>query len=461
MVFEKFQSKNVCVIGAGPSGLVAARELRKEGHKVVVLEQNHDIGGQWLYDPNVQGEDPLGRNPFLKVHSSMYESLRLMSPREIMGFTDFPFSPNYQKGRDTRRFPSHREFLLYLKDFCEYFRLREMIRFNTIVHYVGPLNYGVSSEDLKWVVRSIEKKSEEVVEQVFEAVVVATGHYSQPRLPCIQGMDTWKRKQMHSHIYRSPEPFRGEIVVVVGNSFSGQEISMELVKVAKELHLSSKFLNITEGLSKVISKHENFHLHPQIETLEEDGRVIFIDGSTILADTILYCTGYCYAFPFLDTKGMVVVDDNRVGPLYEHTFPPSLAPSLSLMGIPRKILGLPFFESQGKWIAQLLSGKKALPPYEEMMKSIEEFYHSKELDGIPKRYIHEIGGFDYCDKYGENVGFPKLEEWRKELCISTLLNSFVNLDTYRDFWNDDDKLQEALRSPYFSQLQDPSSLNSN
>ncbi|KAL3018340.1 hypothetical protein AAZX31_05G022900 [Glycine max] len=464
MVSETNQSKNVCVIGAGPSGLVAARELKREGHKVVVLEQNHDIGGQWLYNPNVQEEDPLGRDPWLKVHSSIYESLRLMSPREVMGFTDFPFL--VKKGRDPRRFPSHRELLLYLKDFCEWFELRDMIKFNTKVHYVGPLNYGVPSEDLKWVVRSKDKNSEEEVEQVFDAVVVATGHYSNPRLPCIQGMAIWKRKQMHSHIYRSPEPFRGEIVVVVGNSFSGQEISMELVKVVKELHLSSKSLDIYEGLSKVISKHENFHLRPQIETLREDGTVIFNDGSSIIADTILYCTGYTYSFPFLDTKGMVVVDDNRVGPLYEHTFPPALAPSLSLVGIPRRILGLPFFESQGKWVAQLLSGKKALPSYEEMMKSIKEFYHSKEEAGIPKHYTHEIEGFDpilqYCDKYAENVGLPKLQEWRKDLCVSAVVNLFINLETYRDSWNDDidEKLQEALRSPYFTQLgvepEDPS-----
>ncbi|KAJ1421844.1 Flavin monooxygenase FMO [Sesbania bispinosa] len=423
MVFETYQSKNVCVIGAGPSGVVAARELRKEGHKVVVLEQNHDIGGQWLYDPNVEGEDPLGRNPFLKVHSSIYESLRLMSPREVMGFTDFPFLT--KKGRDLRRFPSHRELFLYLSDFCQWFGLRDMIRFNTRVEYVGPLNYGACSNDLRWVVRSKEKKSGEVVEQVYEAVVVATGHYSLPRLPCIKGMDTWKRKQMHSHIYRTPEPFSQEIVVIVGNSYSGQEISIELVKVAKEVHLSSKSLDITEGLSKFISKHENYHLHPQIETLQEDGHVIFTDGSSIVADTILYCTGYSYSFPFLDTKGTVVVDDNRVGPLYEHTFPPSLAPSLSLIGIPRK----------------------------EMMKSIEEFYHSREVDGIPKHYTHDIGDFDYCDKYGDNVGFPKLESWRKDLCLSAVFNSFVNLDTFRDSWDDDELLQEALQSPYFTQLE--------
>ncbi|XP_008239883.1 PREDICTED: flavin-containing monooxygenase FMO GS-OX-like 9 [Prunus mume] len=456
MVSETYQSKKVCVIGAGPSGLVAARELRKEGHRVVVLEQNHDVGGQWLYDPNVEGEDPLGRTPSLKVHSSLYTSLRLISPREIMGFTDFPFS--VKKGRDMRRFPGHRELLLYLKDFCDWFGLRDLIRFNTRVAYVGMLDYyGTSTddvvgcEDLKWVVRSVEKKTQIVMEEVFDAVIVATGHYSQPRLPSIKGMDAWKRKQMHSHIYRVPELFADEVVVVVGTSLSGQDISMELVEVARAVYLSGKSLDISEGLSKVISKHENLHLRPQIDCLQEDGKVLFVDGSWVIADTIMYCTGYSYTFPFLDTKGIVAVDDDRVGPLYEHTFPPSLAPSLSFIGIPRKIIGFPFFESQAKWIAQLLSGKRTLPSRDDMMQSIKELYHSRDVAGIPKHNTHDIAEFEYCDRYGDHIGFPHLEEWRKELCLSALRNADTDLETYRDSWDDHELLQEALQSPHFTQ----------
>ena len=187
MVSERNPTKHVCVIGAGPSGLVAARELRKEGHTAVVVEQNHDIGGQWLYQPKVEGEEELGRSKFLKVHSSIYASLRLFSPREIMGFSDFPFV--VKKGRDMRRFPGHRELLLYLQDFCEWFGLREMIRFNTRVEYVGMLDSDQVGRDLKWVVktRDMEFDAEKTVEEVFDAVVVATGHYSKPRLPSIKG----------------------------------------------------------------------------------------------------------------------------------------------------------------------------------------------------------------------------------------------------------------------------------
>jgi cation diffusion facilitator CzcD-associated flavoprotein CzcO len=41
------------VIGAGAAGLVTARELRKEGHDVVVFEQQEQLGGTWLYTDQV------------------------------------------------------------------------------------------------------------------------------------------------------------------------------------------------------------------------------------------------------------------------------------------------------------------------------------------------------------------------------------------------------------------------
>lgn len=49
---------------------------------------------------------------------------------------------------------------------------------------------------------------------------------------------------------------------------SGKDITMELAEVAKEVHLSSKSLDICEGLSKVISKHDNLHLHLEVNSID-------------------------------------------------------------------------------------------------------------------------------------------------------------------------------------------------
>lgn len=52
--------------------------------------------------------------------------------------------------------------------------------------------------------------------------------------------------------------------MVVGSSISGQDISIELVNVAKEVYLSSKSLDVSEGLSRVVEKYDNLHLRPQV-----------------------------------------------------------------------------------------------------------------------------------------------------------------------------------------------------
>ncbi|KAH9313640.1 hypothetical protein KI387_022267 [Taxus chinensis] len=445
----------LCVIGAGPAGLIAARELTREGHSVIVYEQNHDVGGIWLYDARVENDDPLGLNPHRKVHSSLYASLRLNSSRETMGFSGYPFV--VKEGRDGRRFPSHRELLLYLKDFTQDFNLLPLISFNTWVEYVGMLceeNHEggtVNGKNVKWMVRCRRKlaslegiQSEDVIEQVFDGVVVCNGHYTQPRIPQIPGMHTWPGKQIHSHNYRVPDPFYKEVVVIIGNSQSGQDISLELLSMAKEVHLSSKSLDVVEAIRKIRANHQNFYIQCVVKSLHDNGLVVFQDGSSIIADSIIHCTGYSYSFPFLDTKGIVTVDDDRVGPLYEHIFPPLLAPSLSFVGIPRKIIAFPFFESQSKWIAQILSGKLVLPSIKDMIRTVEKFYEVKDIAGLPKRYTHDIGEFEYCDWVADQCGYPRLEEWRKQICLATLANADSNLETFRDSWDDQDWLDLAL-----------------
>ncbi|XP_057839100.2 flavin-containing monooxygenase FMO GS-OX-like 9 [Cryptomeria japonica] len=448
---SEYRRWNLCVIGAGPAGLIAARELSREEHSVTVYEQKHDVGGNWLYDPKVEDDDPLGLNPHRKVHSSIYASLRLISPRETMGLPDYPFS--VKEGRDGRRFPSHTELLLFLKDFAQDFNLLPLISFNTFVEYVGMVaeEGGEGGKNIRWLVRcrrrvvSLEgAESEEVFEQVFDGVVVCNGHYTQPRIPQIPGMHRWPGRQIHSHNYRVPDPFDNEVVVVIGDSHSGRDISLELLRGAKEVHLSSKSSVVIEGLTKLQAEYPNFYIHSVIESLHDNGLVAFKDGFSVNADSILYCTGYSYSCPFLDTKGIVSVDRDHVGPLYEHIFPPLLAPSLSFIGIPKKIIAFPFFEAQSKWLAYVLSGKVALPSVKDMFKAVEDSYQLRDVDDVPKHYTHDIASFEYHDWLADQSGYPHFEDWKKDICFATFANVDSNIDTFRDTWFDQELLDFAL-----------------
>ncbi len=95
-----------CVIGAGAAGLVAARELLREGHRPTVFEQGSRAGGVWVYTEATEEGVGAEAEQARSVHSSMYRNLRTNLPREVMSYADFPFTRVW---RDGRRFCSHQE----------------------------------------------------------------------------------------------------------------------------------------------------------------------------------------------------------------------------------------------------------------------------------------------------------------------------------------------------------------
>lgn len=173
--------------------------------------------------------------------------------------------------------------------------------------------------------------------------------------------------------------------------------------------------------------------------------MVFQDGSTANVDVIMHCTGYKFHFPFLETNGIVDVDDNRVGPLYKHVFPPLLAPWLSFIGLPWKVVPFPLFELQSKWVAGILSGRIALPSQEEMLMDVEAFYLEMEAAGLPKRYTHNIGWyqFEYDDWLANECNHPCVEEWRKLMYAATSKNRIARPESYRDEWEDEHLVADA------------------
>lgn len=176
----------VAVIGAGVAGLNTARELKKDGHEVVVYEKSDQIGGIWVYTPEIE-EDPLGQIPDRKVvHTSLYASLRTNAPGFLMGFSDYPFRVGQSQSND---YPGHADVLQFLNNFARDFGLFDNIRFNTQVIRVEQM---ITPSDAahRWRVDSRTALHVTSVD-FFDAVVICNGHYTQPRLGQLPGIYTY------------------------------------------------------------------------------------------------------------------------------------------------------------------------------------------------------------------------------------------------------------------------------
>nr|CAB3484275.1 unnamed protein product [Digitaria exilis] len=165
----------------------------------------------------------------------------------------------------------------------------------------------------------------------------------------------------------------------------------------------------------VCNGHHMVPLLPRIQDcIQDDGKVHFAEGSTLVADGLLYCTGYLYDFPFIDLDGFTV-DDNRVGPLYKHTY-----------------------ELQSKWVARVLSGRgAALPSEEDMLASVQEHYREMEEAGKAKRRTHVVmpEWVGYMNWLADQVGEPHLEPRRRDVYEKALMCVFSVDEGYRDKWN--------------------------
>jgi cation diffusion facilitator CzcD-associated flavoprotein CzcO len=145
--------QRVAVVGAGATGLCAARHLLQRGMDVTVFEMGSSVGGLWVYD-NDNGRSPT------------YKSLHINSEAAVTAYEDFPFPDG------TPLFPSHELVRSYLEAYARTFGVAERIRFNSTVAAVEP-----AGRD-RWRVVLADGSAE-----VFDAVVAAPGHQATPSHP--------------------------------------------------------------------------------------------------------------------------------------------------------------------------------------------------------------------------------------------------------------------------------------
>ena len=67
-------------------------------------------------------------------------------------------------------------------------------------------------------------------EETFDYVIVATGHFWAPNFPEFPGIDKFPGRVLHAHDYKCAKEFKGQRIMVVGGSYSADDIAVQCMK---------------------------------------------------------------------------------------------------------------------------------------------------------------------------------------------------------------------------------------
>ncbi|KAJ4338373.1 hypothetical protein N0V95_008071 [Ascochyta clinopodiicola] len=394
---------NVAVIGAGPSGLSAVKALEEEKSfdTIRLFERKDRVGGTWLYDEEpdtfqstlvspqhntVPPQLPAFASPAPEDTTSrtgLYHYLDSNVGATVMEFT-YASIPKINSALSVRRFghanPTRPWKIVadYLEDI--FAKHLHRVTFNTTVERVHK-----NTETGKWDITlrrsDVHFKGESRDywwTESFDAVVVATGHYSVPYIPKIPGIEEWYQRWperlQHSKQFRSRDAYVDKSVVVVGGSVSASDFVLDTyTSVRGPLVVAQRGENANPALDN-IWKLPGVAKKPTISrfTLDNGGTVEFSDGSWVSGrdvDVVYFATGYRLSYPFLDPNP--VTPRNRLAGFYQHTF--NVAdPSLAVVGQIRAALSFRAYEYQAVAVARVLAGRGTLPSSAEQKRWEED-----------------------------------------------------------------------------------------
>ncbi|MBH3426861.1 flavin-containing monooxygenase [Pseudomonas alkylphenolica] len=320
---ELSRTLDVVVIGGGQAGLAFGWHLQQHGLDFLIIDEQTRPGGNW-------------RN--------YYDSLQLFSPAEYSALPGLPFPG------DPKSYPLRDEVVKYLEAYAGEFRLP---------FQGGTRVMGVAQKE-----KVFEVRCDTGATFCARSVVVASGGFSRPFTPSILGLESFSGTCLHSSAYRTPEPFAGQRVVVVGAANSAVQIAYELAGVAEvvlatrekirffpqrilglDFHAWLKFTKLeqTRWLSDQSTpvldtgKYRNaldtgrFQRRGMFQQVLPDG-VVWPDGSTTKIDALIFATGFQPNLDFL--TGLPVA--NRSGRVAQHNGVASQVAGLYFVGLPKQ-----------------------------------------------------------------------------------------------------------------------------
>jgi len=368
------------VIGAGPAGLsslIAFQHAADKGDPIpdiVCYEKQSDWGGLWNYSWRT-GVDATG-NP---VHSSMYKYLWSNAPKECLEFGNYSFKEHFT--REIASYPPRPVLLDYIAGRAVKAGVRDRIQFNTAVQSVvwdqQTSQFLVSSVTARALNNGDKGATRTCATERFDFVLVASGHYCFPNYPHFDGFEQFQGRILHAHDMRDACEFKGLEILLIGTSYSAEDIASQCHKYgAKTIYISHKEhpIGYSTWAQNIVEVPSLIKLASSLsDGGERGGMAYFKDGSTRRVDVVILCTGYNHHFPFLPNDLAINPDTTPGQPankiwlkgLYRGMFWIK-NPKLIHIGPHTGFFTMPMFDAQAWLCRDYILGKYTLPSLAEM-----------------------------------------------------------------------------------------------
>ena len=350
--------KRVAEIGAGPSGLAVLRAFQTakangdEIPEIVCFEKQDNWGGLWNYTWRT-GLDQYGE----AVHGSMYRYLWSNGPKEGLEFADYSFEEHF--GKQIASYPPRSVLFDYIEGRIKKTEVRDWIKFSTAVK-------NVEQSDDGFTVTTCDLTTSKTNVGYFDHVIVCSGHFSTPNMPSFDGFERFPGRILHAHDFRDATEFQGKDVLLIGTSYSAEDIGSQCWKYgAKSITVSHR----TAAMG--YDWPANWEEVPLLTKV--DGQTAYFkDGSSKTIDAIILCTGYLHYFPFMEDK-LRLVTANRLATadLYK-----GVAfinnPKIHYIGMQDQWFTFNMFDAQAWWSRDVIMGRIDLPTQEVMISDVND-----------------------------------------------------------------------------------------